>query len=299
MTTTTNSVEQRQQSSFFASNNVIQTILESSIHPESNGYLRRYRSLRFGPQVPYGFDIYAGDGLYNNSQPCLTRHPEWHPGYYDYMPGSSGHSIATSSRNMDEMTSGKHYISFNFQNLGTRDETDVQIGVMRRIELRHWERTILPEYKEECYLRNAQLRSILRRMRRQTGLLLQDSLGRDDDPGNVDCCLFNPRGIWTDIPTPPNGPIMPGTTCNAFISKNKWDGNSLTYKKNLRVAYNTATLDYEAGLLLDSDRGTLDYYHKGMFITTLANDLAGGYVWVMQFECKKSNRHTKIKTYTY
>jgi hypothetical protein len=140
---------------------------------------------------------------------------------------------------MDEMTSGKHYISFNFQILGTRDEIDVQIGVMRRIELRHWEETILPEYKEECCLRNAQLRSILRRMRRQTGLLLRDSLGRDDDPGNVDCCLFNPRGIWTDMPTPQNGPTRLGTTCNAFITKKKWNGNSLTCKKKIYVFHIT------------------------------------------------------------
>ena len=281
VTSTRDSSEQRQQSLFFSSNGVIQTMVENNIKAKINTYLQRYRSLRFGPQVPKCFNIFAGDGLYDNAEPFVAGHPGW----MYYTPGSSGHSIATSSRTLDEMTTGKHYISFDFQDLGTRDEIDVQIGVMRRIELRHWEETILPEYKEECYLRNVQIRSMLRRMRRQTGSLLRDSLGRVTDPGKVDCFLFNPRGIWP--------------TSNAFISKIRWDGNPLTWKKNLRVAYDTATLDYEAGLLLDSDKGTLDYYHKGMFITTLTDDLAGGYVWVMQLRCKGSDRYTEIKTSTY
>jgi len=291
-----NYIEQRQQSPFFASNHVIQALVESKIKPKINTYLQRYRSLRFGPQVPKCFNIFAGDGLYDNAEPFVAGHAGW----MYYTPGSSGHSIATSSKTKDEMTTGKHYISFNFQDLGTRDEIEVQIGVMRRIKLKHWEVTILPEFKEECCLRNGQLRSMLRRMRRQTASLLNYSLGRRTDPGRVDCCLFNPRGIWTETPPHPAGPIRRRATSNARLSTHKWDQNLFTTStKNLGVAYNTDTLDYEAGLLLDADTGTLDYYHKGMLVKTLTDGLAGGYVWVMQLQCKGSERHTEIKTSTY
>ena len=74
---------------------------------------------------------------------------------------------------------------------------------------------------------------------------------------------------------------------------------SLLRQKNLGGAYNTDTVDYEAGLLLDADTGTLDYYHKGMFVNRLTDSLAGGYVWVMQLKCKGSERHSAIKTSTY
>jgi len=69
-----NSIEQRQQSPFFASNQVIQALVESKIKPKNNTYLQRYRSLRFGPQVPKCFNIFAGDGLYDNAEPFVAGH---------------------------------------------------------------------------------------------------------------------------------------------------------------------------------------------------------------------------------
>ena len=99
----------------------------SKIKPKINIYLQQYRSLRFGPQVPKCFDIFAGAGLYDSVELFVAGHPGW----MYYTPGSSGNSIATSSRTKDEMTTGKHYISFDFQDLGTPDEIEVQIGVMR------------------------------------------------------------------------------------------------------------------------------------------------------------------------
>ena len=73
----------------------------------------------------------------------------------------------------------------------------------------------------------------------------------------------------------------------------------LSTRKNCSIAYDIATNDYEAGLLLDCDRGTLDYYHKGMYIRTLSDGLMGGYVWVIQFSRKKGTQITEFRTNTY
>ncbi len=78
-----------------------------------------------------------------------------------------------------------------------------------------------------------------------------------------------------------------------------WDDIHLSTRKNCSIAYDTATTDYEAGLLLDCDRGTLDYYHKGMYIRTLSDGLMGGYVWVIQFSRKKGTQITEFRTNTY
>ena len=109
--------------------------------------------------------------------------------------------------------------------------------------------------------------------------------------------LFNPRGIWTNETY--LGGFRPRLSSNAFMRRFWWDDIHLSTRKNFSIAYDTATNDYEAGLLLDCDRGTLDYYHKGMFIRTLADGLEGGYVWVMQFSCKKGTQITEFRTNTY
>ena len=78
-----------------------------------------------------------------------------------------------------------------------------------------------------------------------------------------------------------------------------WDDIHLSTTKNFSIAYDIATNDYEAGLLLDCDRGTLNYYHNGMYIETLSDGLMGGYVWVIQFSRKKDTQITEFRTNTY
>ena len=126
-------VYKRQHSSLFSSSNITQSMISRNVNPDHTKYMQEYTSLRFGPQTTKPFNIFVGQGLDHNKFPSTQT-----SGRYKYMPQSRGYSIATSSRHGDDMTEGRHYISFSFKNLDTRDNVDVEIGLMRHIDHEHW-----------------------------------------------------------------------------------------------------------------------------------------------------------------
>jgi len=247
--------------------------------------MKRYSTLRFGPQKELPFTICVGDHVRR------TRHPDGIVNSHLANSALTNSSLATMDGPI--MTTGKHFVSFQLQK-STRDP-DVpifRVGVMRPLPQQwwsHWTNQNAGYYAKNFDIEDEDLIRIMNRARPIDGRW----------QGNIDSCFFDPRNKEM-------GPYLDST---ALLYCSNWDmvdnsqDNPLPYSSirefNERYTiYNSEGLE-EAGLLLDMDCGTLTYFRSGFEWFTVARGLKGEYVWGITFDAQVTGVKTTFTCKTY
>lgn len=244
--------------------------------------IKRLRELRFGPSTPLRFNKFFGRPLLSNyNQDCFNSYT-WEPMTCGL---ATSHAIATTNEKI--MSTGKHFVSFQFHNLKNTstftEDFSYDIGIMRPLSDNQWS-----NFNERLHWNYFNLKSFdtvqeLEKARSPTWT------------GNVDICMITPHAC---------------KYVQAFVYQNSFSPNigwgkyafcALSRKKEWITTNENGEQHCE--LLLDLDKGTLAYYRNGIHQKYIGHELSGDYVWVIQFNAEgTAMRHTPdihFRCYTY
>jgi len=282
-----------QNKEFFGSSPELLSIIDQ----RNSHNLIRYQQVKYGPSTPVLFNVFAGKSL-------LGPNEQEKSNIYSNYP--MGDSIGIATMNNPILSQGKHYLSCTFQNAGgSNNFISYEIGVMRPLMQTGWNRILrgaLGVYLRENgtrynYFRNRFVLSHDNTMTRMNRMRCDSWIG------NIDCCVFNPRG---KIGSPSlNTAGLNNEALWPYVHKAYWYSPTDTRYTNKQFTNEWITGVDSRGqehieLLLDLDTGTLSYCKNGLKEKTIGEGLQGLYVWVIGIFGKTiARRQFKFQCKTY
>ena len=144
-------------------------------------HVKRLQKLIFGPTKPFLFTKIFGRSLLCNYDARRLYSYSWQPRFfYSWQPlRDRTCGLATTSDNI--MSSGKHFMSFQFHNMKSNDYLMYQIGLMRPLSDIQWS-----DIKNKWNYFNIFCSHVMKDL---------NAARNKKWKGNIDCCLIRPRKL--------------------------------------------------------------------------------------------------------